>query len=192
MSIDPTHRSVEMESLPLGAKGLCVAIILGLDPGSRLTGIGVLSVDRDRIEHVFHSVIDASKTETFPQRVAKIGEGFRQVVEQFRPEVVVIEQIFLGKNADSAFKLGHARGICMYEAVRAGADVREYATRLVKKGVTGHGASDKLQVHAALEKLLQVRIQGAIDASDALALAYHHAVQMEVERKLSRMSGAFR
>lgn len=169
-----------------------MAIILGLDPGSRYTGVGVINADRDRIEHIYHGVIDASKEETFHQRVTKIGRGFEEILLKFQPQVVVIEQIFLGKSADSAFKLGHARGICMYEAVKSGADVREYATRLVKKGVTGSGAADKLQVQAALEKLLQVRIQGAIDASDALALAYHHSVQMELERKMSRMSGAFR
>lgn len=169
-----------------------MAIILGLDPGSRFTGVGILEADRDQIRHIYHGVIDASKGETFHQRVTKIGLGFGDLLVKFRPDVVVIEQIFLGKNADSAFKLGHARGICMFEAVKAGAEVREYATRLVKKGVTGNGGSDKLQVQAALEKLLQVRIQGAIDASDALALAYHHAVQMELERKMSRMTGAFR
>lgn len=169
-----------------------MAIILGLDPGSRITGVGVLRVDRDRVEHLFHGVIDASREKTFYQRIAKIGLEFRVLIEKFQPDAVVIEQIFLGKNADSAFKLGHARGICMYEAVRSGSAVREYATRLVKKGVTGNGAADKLQVHAALEKLLQVKIQGAIDASDALALAYHHAIQMEVERKMSMMSGAIR
>lgn len=102
--------------------------------------------------------------------------------------MVVIEQIFLGKNVDSAFKLGHARGICMHEAVVAGAEVREYATRLVKKLVTGSGAADKMQVQMALQRLLQVSIEGTLDASDALALAYHHAVQMEIERKLNRMS----
>lgn len=169
-----------------------MAIIMGLDPGSRMTGVGVIVADRDQIRHLYHGVINATKEETFYQRVAKIGRDFSEVLHRFQPDVVVIEQIFLGKNADSAFKLGHARGICMYESVRSGAAIREYATRLVKKGVTGNGGADKLQVHAALEKLLQVRIQDAIDASDALALAYHHSVQMELERKLSKMSGELR
>lgn len=165
---------------------------MGLDPGSRITGIGLVRVDRDKVEHLYHGVIDATKEHTFYQRIAKIGSEFRAICEKFHPDFVVIEQIFLGKNADSAFKLGHARGICMYEALQSGAKVSEYATRVVKKGVTGNGGADKLQVHAALEKLLQVRIQGAIDASDALALAYHHGIQIEVERKMSRMTGAFR
>lgn len=175
-----------------------MAIILGLDPGSRLTGFGLLRVDRDKVEHLYHGVIDASKESTFYRRISKIGIEFRELLEKFKPEVVIIEQIFLGKNTDSVFKLGHARGICMYEAILSGSEVREYSTRLVKKGVTGSGAADKLQVHAALEKLLQVSIQGAIDASDALALAYHHSIQMELERKMrcmsdkSRNSGAFR
>lgn len=165
-----------------------MAIILGVDPGSRVTGIGVLDVDRDRIKHLFHGVIKASTNEAFPVRISAIGLDFRKILERFRPDVVVIEQIFLGKNADSAFKLGHARGVCMYEAVVAGIEVREYATRLVKKIVTGSGAADKIQVQTALERLLQIPIQGAIDASDALALAYHHGVQMEVERKINKMN----
>lgn len=165
-----------------------MSIILGLDPGSRVTGIGVLNVDRDQIRHVFHGVISASSEESFPRRISKIGIDFRKVLERFTPDVVVIEQIFLGKNADSAFKLGHARGVCMYESVVAESEVREYATRLVKKRVTGSGAADKLQVQIALERLLGLKLQGsAIDASDALALAYHHAIQMEVERKVNKM-----
>lgn len=165
-----------------------MAIVLGVDPGSRVTGVGVLEVDRDRIKHIFHGIINASKEATFPTRISRIGMDFRKILERFRPEVVVIEKIFLGKNADSAFKLGHARGICMYEAVVAGTEVREYATRLVKKLVTGSGAADKIQVQIALERLLQTPIQGSLDASDALALAYHHGIQMEVERKINKMN----
>lgn len=164
-----------------------MAIILGLDPGSRLAGIGILKVDRDRIEHLYHGVINVSGEASFYDRISLLGKKFGEVCLTFKPDVVVIEQIFLGKNADSAFKLGHARGVCMFQALNAGAEVREYATRVVKKAVTGHGGAEKIQVMGALEKLLQVRIQGAIDASDALALAYHHAIQMELERKLSHM-----
>ncbi len=102
----------------------------------------------------------------------------------------MIEQIFLGKNADSAFKLGHARGVCMYEALKAKSEIREYATRHVKKIVTGSGASDKIQVQKALEKLLNIPLQGSVDASDALALAYHHAIQMEIERKMAQMQNS--
>lgn len=165
-----------------------MAIILGVDPGSRVTGIGVLEVDRDRIKHLFHGVISAPIHDTFPARISRIGIDFRKILERFSPDVVVIEKIFLGKNADSAFKLGHARGVCMYEAVVAGTEVREYATRLVKKMVTGSGAADKIQVQIALERLLQTPIKGALDASDALALAYHHGIQMEVERKINKMN----
>lgn len=171
-------------------------IILGLDPGSRFTGIGILKVDRDQIQHIYHGVINASQEKSFYQRISRIGSEFCIILDRFKPDVVVIEQIFLGKNADSAFKLGHARGICMYEALKAQAEVREYATRLVKKLVTGSGASDKIQVQKALEKLLKTPLQNSMDASDALALAYHHAIQMEVERKMSHMqsslSGAWR
>lgn len=173
-----------------------VAIIMGVDPGSRITGIGILEVNGDRIDHVYHNAINATNESNFYNRITKIGAEFCLLLQRFKPDVVVIEEIFLGKNANSAFKLGHARGIFMYESLKAKIEVREYATRLVKKLVTGSGGSDKIQVQYALEKLLKIQLQGKIDASDALALAYHHAIQMEVERKTSLMKnhmlGAYR
>lgn len=164
-----------------------MAIILGLDPGSRQAGIGVLEFDRDRIRHLYHGVIDVRRSVTFYDRLVQLGQYFDELCLKYKPDVVVIEQIFLGKNADSAFKLGHARGVCMFHSLNRGAEVVEYATRVVKKTVTGHGGAEKEQVQRALEKLLQVQIEGAIDASDALALAYHHGVQMEIDRKLAQM-----
>ncbi len=164
-----------------------MAIIMGIDPGSRLTGVGVLEVNRDHIRHLHHSTISSLKEVHFNQRIAMIGAALRILLAKYSPQFVVIEQIFLGKNADSAFKLGHARGVCLYEAVQSGAEIREYATRLVKKGVTGHGGADKFQVKLSLERLLGLSIDGCIDSSDALALAYHHAIQIEVERKMNQM-----
>lgn len=161
--------------------------IIGIDPGSRVTGFGVLDADRDQIKHVHHGVIDVTRLENFPSRVTKVGLELRELFSQFKPTVVVIEQIFLGRNPDSAFKLGHARGIAMYEAQLSGALVVEYSTRLVKKGVTGQGSADKAQVQMALQRLLKMPLNAKFDASDALALAYHHALEAEVQRKMKRM-----
>lgn len=166
-------------------------IILGIDPGSRITGFGVIAIntkDPSIIRHLSHGVIllDDGKG-TFPQRMLELGKSMREICGKFEPDVVVIEQIFLGKNADSAFKLGHARGVIMYEAGLIGAEVREYATRSVKKGIAGVGSADKEQVRLVLQSLLKIPQISRIDASDALAMAYYHATELNRERIMERL-----
>lgn len=160
-------------------------VILGVDPGSRITGFGLIQVDRDRIRHLDHGIINVSSIESFHQRITLIGQELRKLIQELKPDWVAVEKIFLGKNADSAFKLGHARGVILYESHLAQVQISEYATRIVKKSVTGRGEASKEEVQAALTKLLQIKIGTKIDASDALALAYHHAIQLEINRKLS-------
>jgi crossover junction endodeoxyribonuclease RuvC len=165
-----------------------VVSILGIDPGSRIMGYGVISVDRDQVKHVDHGVVDVSLIKSFSERIALIGKELRVLIEKFNPKVIVVEKIFLGKNADSAFKLGHARGVILYEAELAHKQIREYSTRLVKKGVSGRGEASKEEVQTALQRLLRISLQNVkIDASDALALAYYQAIQLEIERKMQRM-----
>jgi crossover junction endodeoxyribonuclease RuvC len=161
-------------------------LILGVDPGSRITGFGLVKVEHGHIEHVSHGVIVMDADGTFPARMMELGTAFRQLMEKHRPQQVSIEKIFLGKNADSAFKLGHARGVAMYEAVRGGAQVFEYATRLVKKGVTGDGGASKEQVQTVLKAILRLQKIDRLDASDALAMACHHAYQLQKARVLRR------
>lgn len=104
--------------------------------------------------------------------------------------MTVIENIFLGKNADSAFKLGHIRGICLMFASKSQSEIIEYAAKTVKKGITGSGAASKEQVQMLLYALLGLRGAVAssekIDASDALSLAYYHAKQIETEQNMAR------
>ncbi|QDK38324.1 crossover junction endodeoxyribonuclease RuvC [Bdellovibrio sp. NC01] len=156
--------------------------ILGVDPGSRITGFGVVRVENGKIEHINHGVILLDAEEDFPVRMAELGSAFREVMEKYKPHQVVIEKIFLGKNADSAFKLGHARGVIMYEAGLGKAKVEEYATRSVKKGITGNGGSSKEDVQAVLKAILNIKAINRIDASDALAMACYHA--FEIKKKL--------
>jgi crossover junction endodeoxyribonuclease RuvC len=160
--------------------------ILGVDPGSRVTGFGLVRVVDGHIQHVSHGVIIMDTDGDFAGRMLELGSGFREVMEKYRPQHVAIEKIFLGKNADSAFKLGHARGVVMYEAMRGGAEVYEYATRLVKKGVTGDGGSSKEQVQAVLKALLRIDKINRLDASDALAMACHHAYEIQKIRLVKR------
>lgn len=165
------------------------SLVLGVDPGSRITGFGLVRVHRGgELEHVSHGVIVMSGEAEFPQRMLELGSAFRELMEKYRPRDVAIEKIFLGKNADSAFKLGHARGVAMYEAVRGGAEVFEYATRLVKKGVTGNGGASKEQVQAVLKALLRLQKIDRLDASDALAMACHHAYAIHQRQLVSMRS----
>lgn len=161
-------------------------IILGVDPGSRITGFGVVRVENGRVEHINHGVIVIDGDDSFPVRMKELGSAFREVMEKYRPQQVVIEKIFLGKNADSAFKLGHARGVVMYEAGMGDAEVYEYATRVVKKGVTGNGGSSKEDVQAVLKAILNIKVINRIDASDALAMACHHAFEIKKKAILQR------
>ena len=153
--------------------------ILGVDPGSRITGFGIVRVHNGKIEHINHGVILLDADQSFPVRMKELGSAFREVMEKYKPDQVVIEKIFLGKNADSAFKLGHARGVIMYEAGLGNADVAEYATRSVKKGITGNGGSSKEDVQALLKVLLNIKTINRIDASDALAMACYHAYELQ-------------
>lgn len=161
-------------------------IILGVDPGSRITGFGVVRVENGKIEHINHGVILLDADQGFPARMTELGSAFREVMEKYKPHQVVIEKIFLGKNADSAFKLGHARGVVMYEAGLGGATVAEYATRLVKKGITGNGGSSKEDVQAMLKAMLNIKAINRIDASDALAMACYHAFELKKKAVLQR------
>lgn len=154
-------------------------IILGIDPGSRVTGFAVIEVNRKTglIRHLNHGVIVLDVKKKFSERICDLGQGLRQVLTKHQPHQVVIEKIFLGRNADSAFKLGHARGVAMYEALLVKAEVIEYATRSVKKGIVGTGAASKEEVAMALSRLLNMKAINRLDASDALALAVYHAFQ---------------
>lgn len=160
--------------------------ILGVDPGSRITGFGVLRIERDRIEHISHGVILLDAEQGFAGRMKELGSAFREVMAKYKPHQVVIEKIFLGKNADSAFKLGHARGVIMYEAGLGDSEVFEYATRVVKKGVTGNGGASKEDVQAVLKAILKIQAIQRLDASDALAMACHHAFEMKKQRVIQR------
>lgn len=156
-----------------------MATIIGIDPGSRVTGFGVLEVCGHQLIHITHGVICMDLEASFSERMKQLGESLQEIFLKHQPQHVSIEKIFLGRNADSAFKLGHARGVAMYEAARANAQVVEYATRLVKKGIVGTGAAEKEAVRAALQSLLKIKGIARLDASDALALAVYHAFQLQ-------------
>lgn len=156
-------------------------IILGIDPGSRFLGYAAVEVNDDRrMKPLGYGVLKFDSKENLTQRLLEIGSRLRDLMASYQPQHVSIEKIFLGKSADSAFKLGHARGVIIYESLIAGCEVFEYATRLVKKGITGNGGAEKEHVRLVVQNLLKLPAVKSLDASDALAMACYHVTQLHV------------
>lgn len=162
-------------------------IILGIDPGTQILGYGAVNKTAKGIEYVTHGQIKIAEKLSFNDRMGLMAQRVADLIAEMKPDVAVIERIFLGKNVDSAFKLGHIRGVCMFEAQKVGAEIHEYLPRVVKMGITGSGGASKEQVQVLLYNLLNIRnATASLDASDALALAFHHAVQMDIQQRLRR------
>jgi crossover junction endodeoxyribonuclease RuvC len=159
-----------------------MAILMGIDPGSQFTGYGVLVFEGHKIQHIAHGVIRIPKTLSFPEKLLQIALDLRQLLKAHQPSAVVVEKIFLGKNVDSAFKLGQVRGVCLLEAAALSMPCVEYATRQVKQCITGSGGADKDQVSWMLRRLLSIEGELPHDASDALALAFCHCRELDRQR----------
>lgn len=149
--------------------------ILGLDPGLRQTGWGVIDVDGVRLSHVAHGVIAPASTLPFSDRLLTLFSEVETIVATYRPLEAAIEETFMNTNAGSALKLGHARAAAMIAPARAGLPVAEYAATVVKKALVGTGSADKDQVVFMVRRLLPTSGVTAKDASDALAVAIVHA-----------------
>jgi crossover junction endodeoxyribonuclease RuvC len=161
-------------------------LILGLDPGSRRTGFGLIHADGDRLSHVDHGVIRLNENWAMPERLKHLQAELHALFQKHRAAVTVVEKIFFGKNADSAFKLGHARGVCLLVCAQHDSRLAEYAARYVKKCVTGSGAATKDHVQMVVFNFLRLRATSpvAFDASDALALAVTYARVRDSEARL--------
>ena len=149
--------------------------ILGIDPGSRITGYGIIVKEGNRLIHVDNGAVFTDSEKDFPLRLQKIYRELTAVIERYRPEVVAVENIFFAKNVQSALKLGQARGAAIVAGVNAGLPVYEYSALQVKQAVVGHGKSAKVQVQQMLKILLNLPEIAQEDASDALAVAVCHA-----------------
>lgn len=149
--------------------------ILGLDPGLRRTGWGVICVDGARLSWIAHGVVRPDEKAPFASRLLCLLEGLAEVVEAHAPDEAAVEEIFVSVNASSTLKLGHARAMAMVAPARAGLPVAEYAAREIKKAVVGTGAADKDQVGFMIRRLLPACGDPGADAADALAVAITHA-----------------
>lgn len=148
--------------------------VLGVDPGSRATGYGVVEVDRSRLVHVAHGVIKTDTEAPFSARLAEIYLRLTEVLDEFQPAEVGVENIFNAHSAQSALKLGHARGVILLCAELKGLPISEYTPTQVKSAVVGYGQAEKLQVQDMVRRLLALPKAAQADASDALAVAICH------------------
>jgi crossover junction endodeoxyribonuclease RuvC len=150
--------------------------ILGIDPGSRLTGFGVINVLRNgRLQYVASGVVRVPKGADLGARLRAVFEGVEEVIRTYQPTVLAIEKVFMAHNADSALKLGQARGAALCGALTSALPVFEYSARQVKSAVVGRGGAEKRQVQHMVKALLQLAGAPAPDAADALACAICHA-----------------
>ena len=156
---------------------------MGIDPGSRMTGYGIVDMDGPRSRHIASGCIQTASDRPLPERLKAIFEGLTAVIQSWRPAEVAVEQVFMHRNPDSALKLGQARGAALCAVVLAGVPISEYAPRAIKQAVVGSGAADKSQVQRMITLLLSLSEPPQADAADALAVAICHGHTRQTLRR---------
>lgn len=150
-----------------------MSIILGIDPGSRITGYGVIECV-GRKQHYLGSGCIRTMSDDLPYRLQQIFEGLSEIIKQYQPQELAIERVFLAKNADSALKLGQARGAAIVAGTQAALAVHEYSATQIKSAVVGSGRAKKTQVQHMVKHILSLPASPQEDAADALAVAICH------------------
>jgi crossover junction endodeoxyribonuclease RuvC len=158
------------------------ARILGIDPGSQVTGYGIVESRDGRIVHVAHGTVRASRERSTERRLADLYRSLLEVIDHHKPELGSVEQLFVARGARAALVLGQARGVALAALGSAGIAVHEYAPSRIKQSVTGNGRASKLQVQRVVKRLLDLQRAPATDAADALAAALCHAQAGRLER----------
>jgi len=174
----------------MGGAELC---ILGVDPGLRYTGWGVITTKGTHVRVVASGTLHSSNNIPLPERLVQLSDALRQVIVTYNPDEAAIEETFVNKNALSSLKLGHARGALMLTLSQQGLSIAEYAATLVKKSVTGSGRADKEQIQGMVRMLLPGHNPDSADAADALAVALchgqHRTISQAVMSGLEKASG---
>jgi crossover junction endodeoxyribonuclease RuvC len=163
-----------------------MTLVLGIDPGSRITGFGLVNANGNSLEYIASGCI-RTEGEIFPERLQLIFRGICKVIEEHSPQQAAVEQVFMGRNASAALKLGHARGSALVACMHYDMPVSEYSARQVKQALVGKGAAEKLQVQHMVKVLLGINDQLQEDAADALAVAICH---INTQSGLIRMASA--
>lgn len=162
-----------------------VVRILGIDPGSRVTGYGVIELRGNHVVYVDSGCIRVHD-EAMPLRLKMIFQAVRDLIEGYSPKEFAIEEIFVHKNPNSALKLGQARGVAICAAVMSELPVSEYAARKIKQSVVGKGSAEKVQVQHMVKILLNLRGRVQSDAGDALAVALTHAHCLQTQKSMQK------
>ncbi len=157
--------------------------ILGIDPGSRITGYGIIDNSKNGSRYISSGCIRIS-ADYFPDRLKQIFAGVNEIVNQFQPDQLAIEQVFMHKNPDSALKLGQARGAAICAGHATGLEIYEYAAREIKQALVGKGNADKAQVQHMVKILLQLNGEIQTDAGDALGVCLCHAHHQQTRQRL--------
>jgi crossover junction endodeoxyribonuclease RuvC len=148
--------------------------VLGLDPGTRHFGWGVVQRQGTRLIHIAHGIAHTDEKSAIASRLVTIERALVEVVREHEPEEASVEALFFAKDPQAAAKLGHARGVALLVCARAGLEIHEYAPARVKLAVAGHGRADKAQVAQMVRVVLGLRTAPVADAADALAIAIAH------------------
>jgi crossover junction endodeoxyribonuclease RuvC len=149
--------------------------LLGIDPGLRFTGWGVVESDGNRLRHVADGVISTADIADVPLRLKALDDALAEILRNFAPEEAAVEETYVNRNATATLKLGYARGVALLAPARVGIPVFEYGAKTVKLSVVGTGNADKVQVGLMVRRLLPGAAQKRADAADALAVAICHA-----------------
>ncbi|MGD0151238.1 MAG: crossover junction endodeoxyribonuclease RuvC [Xanthobacteraceae bacterium] len=149
--------------------------ILGIDPGLRRTGWGVVEIAGNRLGFIGCGSVTSNDRDSMATRLLAIHDGLMRILDEFRPDEAAVEATFVNKDAQATLKLGQARGIAMVVPAKAGVPVAEYAPNIVKKSIVGTGHGDKVQVRMMIGVLLPKADPATHDAADALAIAVTHA-----------------
>ncbi len=152
-----------------------VVRVLGIDPGLRFTGWGVIDAAGNRLTHVADGVIATDGTESVPLRLKVLHDALAALMAQYRPDEAAVEETYVNRNGSATLKLGYARGVALLAPALLGVTVAEYAAKTVKMAVVGTGGADKTQVSMMVRRLLPAATLKRADASDALAVAICHA-----------------
>ncbi|MCC7459742.1 MAG: crossover junction endodeoxyribonuclease RuvC [Proteobacteria bacterium] len=163
-------------------------IVLGIDPGSRITGFGFIRQEGTRLIHVHSGIIDCLDEPTLERRLKKIQDELTQLIQTYKPNSVAMEGIFFAKNVKSAVTLAHARGVAMCTAAQFNLTVQEYKPTQVKEAIVGYGKATKEQIQDMVVRLLNLSKSQVVelDQTDALAIAICHTHTDQIQRKISQ------
>ncbi len=161
--------------------------VIGIDPGTRHLGWGVLHSVGTRIEHIAHGVIDTDEKTSLASRLVEIDDALALILSEYAPEAAAVEALFYAKDAQAAAKLGHARGVILLRLQRASVTVHEYPPARVKRAIAGGGAASKEQVQKSVTAILRLSTPPRVDAADALANAFTHISMAPYQEALARM-----